>query len=94
MDRNLELIINLSYGFFNMNPVNSEKINELIEMMSNLDKDYHIDKKERANNLEITKRRKANDARKNRFFQLLTPLTLIDGVPEDILAIENDIEEE
>ena len=46
MDRNLELIINLSYGFFNMNPVNSEKINEFIEMMSNLDKDYHIDKKE------------------------------------------------
>lgn len=75
-----------------MNPGTKMIIRQTINDFS--EENDHIDKKERANNLEITKRRKANDARKNRFFQLLTPLTLIDGVPEDILAIENDIEEE
>jgi hypothetical protein len=44
MDKTLELIISFSYQFFNVNPVNSEKINEFIDLMSNAYKDYPINK--------------------------------------------------
>jgi len=46
MDKILELIISFSYQFFNVNPVNSEKINEFIDLMSNAYKDYPINKEE------------------------------------------------
>ncbi len=44
MDKTLELIISFSYQFFNVNPVNSKKINEFIDLMSNAYKDYPINK--------------------------------------------------
>ena len=46
MDKTLELIISFSYQFFNVNPVNSEKINEFIDLMSNAYKGYPINKEE------------------------------------------------
>ena len=44
MDDTLELYIKYSYSYFSQHPVNSEKINAFIDNMSNMDKNYPINR--------------------------------------------------